>query len=211
MSRRSKDATAARVLVVGVGSPHGDDQLGWLAVQKFQQHRDGASPTDCHCENVCVERLQTPADLLDVLAGHCGLDRLVVCDVLEAPLLPGESAGPRIHCWRWPTGEIVRLRSAVSHALSLPEVLQMAAVLGQLPPEVWLVALEGCRFDPMAAPSAESLAALPSCVAAIGAASRGTASEGIFVPGLAEDRRPEPERAPYEARMPNRASGERAV
>ena len=133
--------TEPRTLIVGIGSPHGDDQIGWRVADAM---RSVESPA------VEVREASTPSQLLDWLDG---VDRLIVCDACQArrraPVDPA-SEGAGIHRWRWPTLQVSMLRSADSHSFGLPQVLQLAERLGRLPQEVIVFGIEGRQFDAFA-------------------------------------------------------------
>lgn len=130
-----------RTLVVGLGSSHGEDQAGWLVADQLARlaGRPDSLP-DC-----TVRRALIPLDLLDWLGG---VERLVLCDACEAIDEPG-----RLHRWTWPDPAIAGCRSLTSHDFDLSNVLQMAAVLGQLPREVtiWGIELSSSPVQPLSA------------------------------------------------------------
>lgn len=115
----------AKTLLVGVGSPHGDDQLGWEVAKRMQrtQHND-----------MTVRLARTPTDLLDWLA--C-VERLVVCDACRGA---GKVGG--VHRWTWPTNQLETLRWSGTHDVSLPAVLALAEQLERLPECVTIWAVE---------------------------------------------------------------------
>jgi len=135
--------TSRRVLLVGIGSPHGDDQAGWLIAERLRDRVE---------IDVEVKQASTPSHLLDWLDK---VDRLIVCDACldrrqkdadrQNAQKPGEE--PRAFRWEWPTPEVSRLRSAGSHAFGLPEVLQLAERLGRLPASVTVFGIPGAMFD----------------------------------------------------------------
>lgn len=110
----------AKTLVFGLGSAHGDDQLGWLVV-------DGLARAISHAD-IELRHGTSPSDLFDALDG---VDRLFVCDACHSHEIPGI-----VHRWRWPDLPLASLRGAGSHNLGLGEVLTLAAQLSSLPAEV---------------------------------------------------------------------------
>ncbi len=109
-------------LLVGVGSPSGDDRLGWLVARQIQ--RRGVANTLVRCA-------RAPADLLDWLAD---VDRLVICDACHGGGLPGS--------WRrfdWPTSLIDEVTFGGTHDMSLAGTLALAEQLGLLPKQttIW--------------------------------------------------------------------------
>jgi hydrogenase maturation protease len=113
-------------LLVGLGSPYGDDQIGWCVADAIAgQHLPGLK--------VC--RAGSPLDMLDWLSG---VDRLIICDACQG-------VGPvgSWHRWCWPSAEIAPLKFGGSHDLGLAATLTLAEQLGQLPGQVTIWAVEG--------------------------------------------------------------------
>jgi hydrogenase maturation protease len=113
-------------LFVGLGSPHGDDQVGWLVAERL----DAGPPPGW-----AVRRATVPLDLFDWLGG---IGRLVLCDACTGGGRPGQ-----LHRWRWPDATIAGLlRPLGSHDFGLQDVLRLADTLGELPPETVLWGIE---------------------------------------------------------------------
>ena len=149
-----------RTLFVGIGSPHGDDRIGWLVAETLRSR----VPSE-----VDVRQAATPSGLLDWLDG---VDRLIVCDACVS--CPNAILGELpLHRWQWPTSEVAVLRSAGSHAIGLPLVLKLAEQLGTLPREVIVFGVEGSCFDAFAELSAELATACHRIVQTIADACRG--------------------------------------
>lgn len=120
----------ARTLLAGIGSPHGDDRVGWLVAQHAAERLGDALAVRC---------ARTPAELLDWLPG---LDALIVCDAILCDWTPGTW-----QTWRWPAHQIERARFSGSHDLPLASALALAEELGQLPAhvQIWAVAIDSAR------------------------------------------------------------------
>lgn len=131
-----------RTLFVGIGSPHGDDRIGWQVADALE-----------HVElpNVELRQASTPSHVLDWLEGF---DRLIVCDACLTES-EGRPTGPQVHRWEWPTPRLSTVRSAGSHAFGLPQVLELAQRLHTLPSEVVVFGVEGSRFNAFAELSTE--------------------------------------------------------
>ncbi len=118
-------------LFVGLGSFHGDDQVGWSIAERLQ--KEVLFP---------VRSVTVPADLLHWIDE---LEELILCDACTDHLEIGT-----IHRLIWQPGvgfsRVILLRSTNSHQLSLPEVLQLAESLGKLPSKVTLYAIEASEF-----------------------------------------------------------------
>jgi hydrogenase maturation protease len=156
-----------RVLIAGLGSPHGDDQAGWLVVEKLA--------IECQDDpDIMVRRASIPLDLLDWMEG---VDVLHICDACEAT-----ESQVKLHRieYRAETDELASqgreaadsstvnavnqgtniprsplnlhsLRSRGTHDFGLPEVLRLAEATNLLPERVIIWAIGGKRFGPEAA------------------------------------------------------------
>jgi hydrogenase maturation protease len=118
--------TRGSTLLVGLGSPYGDDQIGWRVAEAIEEK---------HLPGLRVCRASSPLDLLGWLEN---VDRLVVCDACQG----GGQVGSW-HRWCWPSDEIAPLKFRGSHDLGLSAALDLAERLGQLPRQVTIWAVEG--------------------------------------------------------------------
>ena len=112
-------------LVLGVGSPHGVDQVGWMLVDQLLQMTS---------LNAAVGVLSTPLELLDHLDG---CEFLLIIDACRT----GVEEGTVIRL-SWPDQRIQAHRSLSSHGMGLGESLLLAEQLGKLPERVVLLCLE---------------------------------------------------------------------
>jgi hydrogenase maturation protease len=132
----------AVTLVVGVGSDHGDDQLGWLLADWLK---------DCAPPGVCVRKARTPLQLLDWLTG---VSCLVVVDACRGSGQPGD-----IQRFTWPDVPAWGRAFAGTHDLGLLEALRLAETLGSLPARVvvWGVTapFQSGRYDAGLSPALE--------------------------------------------------------
>lgn len=119
------------VQVAGIGSPHGDDQIGWI-VARLIQEKCGALAR--------VGILSSPFEILHWVE-RC--TRLVLIDALNGH---GNLGGLR-H-WVWPTEQLATSNRSGTHSISLPDVLQMGQQLQILPSVVSLWGIEGRLFGP---------------------------------------------------------------
>lgn len=103
-------------LFVGMGSPFGDDRLGWVVADELERRDRG---------KYVVRKANSPADLFDWLTG---VDRLIVCDACV-------SHQPRGTVLRfpWPDAELATLGFSGTHDLNLPAALELASTLAVLP------------------------------------------------------------------------------
>lgn len=125
--------TLGEPLVVGIGSPHGDDAIGWLMTQELSRSLPHTRSIDTRGRTVC-RPLRTPLDLVDLLDGIKDEDRptrLVVIDAVVSPMPLGH-----LHVWVWPKFGWETRRPSGSHDMSLTDALAIAERLGRLPPRV---------------------------------------------------------------------------
>jgi hydrogenase maturation protease len=169
-------------LLVGIGSPFGDDQAGWTIADRLREKLEPIG-------DVSVRRASVPIDLLDWLDG---IECLHVCDAYESAAEPAT-----LHCWeysprsaalshgRGDASELqnfASLRSTCSHDFGLMAVLELASRLGRLPAQVIVWGLEGQRFGVDDQLSPEIANRLPEIERAIIAA---ISYDGIEVGGRA--------------------------
>jgi hydrogenase maturation protease len=126
-------------LVVGLGSPHGDDRLGWVAVERLRPRLPAG---------VLALALGSGLELLDCLGDH---DRAVVIDAVSPAGRPGT-----IRCFDWPCPELAARAPGSTHGLGLVEALRLAELLGRLPRRVAISTIEAQQTSP-GAPLSESV------------------------------------------------------
>jgi hydrogenase maturation protease len=117
--------------VIGIGSPHGQDALGWLVVERLSKSKGLATQWIL---------AKTPAEILD----RCeGVDELHLVDACI-----GTGSG-RLHRLQWPNDRMVDLRWTNTHGIDVPGALHLAAELGMLPASVtiWAIECEGNLVD----------------------------------------------------------------
>uniref|UniRef100_A0A7C2P0M4 Hydrogenase maturation protease n=1 Tax=Schlesneria paludicola TaxID=360056 RepID=A0A7C2P0M4_9PLAN len=128
-------------LIIGLGSPHGDDQAGWLVIARLRALGLPASQ---------AVPARTPADLWD----WCRSDRaLTVCDACVDVGPPGT-----LKRWVWPE-HCLPSTCGGTHDLSLGVVLSLGRELGSFPANVVVWTITGASFAPNAAASEVVLSA----------------------------------------------------
>jgi hydrogenase maturation protease len=137
-------------LIVGLGSPHGDDQLGWVAIDRLRPLLPDA---------ISARKVRDGFELLEVLEGH---DSAVIIDAAAPAGRPGS-----IRSFKWPSPELVHCIPLSSHGLGLVEAIQLAEALGRLPHHVKICTMEAQDTSP-GAPLGDDIArqldALVECV-----------------------------------------------
>jgi hydrogenase maturation protease len=141
------------VRIIGVGSAHGDDQLGWAVVEAL---RDIPLPAD-----VALHCVSTPAtELLPLLMDA---RRVVIVDAIASDARSGTLLRCHPRDLRRRDGDLS------GHGLSVDSALDLAAALGALPEEVVLLglAVDADAPRPGASMTRAVTRALPALVAAV--------------------------------------------
>jgi len=135
------------IAVLGIGSPHGDDQVGWLLLDQLQQ-----SPclTQADCLKIHWEKVSSP---VTSLVNHLSVyDYILVMDAADLGLTPGESLFLEDAEAAFEHQETV----VSSHAMGLQESWQLAKVLQMNLPRISLYLVQFEQTEPMA-PMSQSL------------------------------------------------------
>ena len=119
--------------IIGVGSPFGDDRLGWVAVETLQR---SAALAAAGGGSISFAVLDRPGALL--LAHWHDADRVIVVDAVRSGAPPGTRH--RLEPGKWAATE-----SVSSHGFGLASALELARALGDLPPHL---VLYGIEIDP---------------------------------------------------------------
>jgi hydrogenase maturation protease len=118
-------------LILGLGSPHGDDQLGWVAIDLLWPRLP--SGTSAH-------KIRGGVELIECLGGH---EAAVVIDAASPAGRPGS-----IRFFTWPCPELGHRILLSSHGLGLVEAIQLAEALGRLPHHVRIYTIEAEHISP---------------------------------------------------------------
>lgn len=129
-------------LVLGLGSPHGDDQAGWLVVDAL--HRLQVSPD-------VARKLVDPTEVW--VWADPGAE-LIVCDACQ-----GTGPGGTVREWSWPQDVLPVPVQRTTHSYPLVEVLELGQALGLCPEQVLLWTIEGRVFAPDTLPDQAIVAA----------------------------------------------------
>jgi hydrogenase maturation protease len=155
-------------LFVGIGSPHGDDQVGWHVADALTERLPASHtrfPNDSTAvlnspmlqpSQLAIRKASSPADVLDWLDG---IDRLVICDACRSGGPPGST-----YRWSWPDRAIEQAHCSGSHDLSLASVLKLADQLQHLSPAVVVWGIEVENLEPQNDFSASVAARLAAIV-----------------------------------------------
>ena len=120
-----------RVAVIGIGSPHGDDQIGWKVIDEIERIRS----QETGWGSVACRQVVSPIDSIQYLDG---LERLLLCDASR-----GLSAAGAVSRWEWPfPAELTEAGWSGTHDVSLITAITLAATLHRLPATVVLYGIE---------------------------------------------------------------------
>lgn len=124
--------------VIGVGSPHGDDRIGWLIAEKVQD-RGG--------DVVAIHKVGAPLDILERIDG---VEWLGICDACRGVGRAGDW-----HRWTWPDEQLVQHEFTGTHDIGLTAALNLAERLGRLPGKVmvWGIEIASCQPGDDVSPS----------------------------------------------------------
>jgi hydrogenase maturation protease len=124
------------IQILGIGSPSGDDQAGWLVVQALENRL----PPD-----IRIEQLDRPGSALIPLLEKA--DRAILVDAMQGGGQPGDIC-------RFRNNEWAAYRQGLStHGLGLFDALMMARELGCLPRDIELYGIEIGSVLPGSEPS----------------------------------------------------------
>ena len=120
------------MILVGLGSPFGDDQVGWRVAQALEDMLQGSADAE-PVRVLCLDR-PGPA-LLDAIAGR---DEAILVDATADGSPPGT-----VHQVAAET-VMAEPRSSSSHGLGPGHALQLGHALGILPPRlsIYLVSID---------------------------------------------------------------------
>ena len=123
----------ARILVIGVGNECRSDDAVGLAVARLLRQLS--------LENVrVIEETGEGASLLD---SWKGADTVIIVDAASSGAKPGTIHRVDARARQIPRG----LLHYSTHAFSVGEAVELARVMGQLPPHILVYGIEGERFE----------------------------------------------------------------
>jgi hydrogenase maturation protease len=141
------NSDANGVIVIGLGSPNGDDQIGWLLADGIARRCGQA---------ITVRIFSSPIDLAYAVDGFA---RAVIIDAVrsEQPLTTHFR-------WQWPSPGIALVRASGTHSIGLVDALQLAAELNRLPGDTVIWGIPAQHFSIGSQPSRMLQDALPGLV-----------------------------------------------
>jgi hydrogenase maturation protease len=127
------ESTLSRTLVAGVGNPgRGDDAAGWEAIRRL---RVRALPPG-------VELVEQSGEAASLMEAWRGRERVFLIDAASSGTAPGT-----VHRMDAIASEIPSdFLHCSTHSFGLAESVELARVLGELPPALVIYAIEGENF-----------------------------------------------------------------
>jgi hydrogenase maturation protease len=118
--------------VLAVGSPHGDDRVGWEVVERLRQ--------ELALVGVQTRVLHDPLSLVEHLEGAAGI---VLVDACRS----GAEAGSLFRL-AWPARGLDTAGGPSTHGFGVASALALAEALGRLPRQVVLLGVEAQACEP---------------------------------------------------------------
>lgn len=139
-----------QLIIIGIGNPfRGDDAAGVLAARLLK--KSGLDST------TVMEHSGEAASLIDTWKGA---NAVILIDAVSSGAPPGT-----IHRFEPISNPLpAQIFQSSTHAFSLPQAIEMARALGNLPPRLMAFGIEGRNFQAGAELSPEVSAALPEVV-----------------------------------------------
>ena len=120
-------------LIIGLGSPHGDDRVGWEVIHAL-------GDLGAQSPSVLISVVSQPWDLLNHFQSQ---DLAVLVDAC----VTGQSPGTIIEVDVDDLKQYPRSRSS-SHGSTVPEAIEMAAALGTCPKRFVILGIEVAAWKP---------------------------------------------------------------
>lgn len=138
-------------MIIGCGAPdRGDDAAGLLAVRRLRE--------------LGVEAREFSGDgaaLIELWDGHA---TVILIDAVVTGRAPGT-----VTVWNGNDAPVAPDVFRGTHAFGVAQAVQLARVLGRMPPKLWIYGIEASRFDIGSAPSPEVASAAESIARSIAA------------------------------------------
>lgn len=131
------------VLIVGVGSPQGDDAAGWAVIERLRDSHDSRIESR---NDITLHAVGGGERLLDLIDNQWSL---ILIDALV-----GDAPGSVVRL-TWPGEQLEALHPGTTHGLGPAEALQLADSLSRLPPNVVIYAIGINSSKPCASLSPE--------------------------------------------------------
>ena len=128
--------TMTTTLVVGLGSPYGDDKIGWVACEKLKKDIGHLSK---------VEFVMCDRSGLEWLTKLSNAEQVLFIDAMRSGEKPGTVRKIDLNADQWADYPA----KLSSHGISIMDAIDVAQTLGELPEifSVWGIEMEQCNYD----------------------------------------------------------------
>jgi len=145
------------ICIIGLGSPHGDDRIGWELVRLLEAEAPVDDSLQLHaCATVGGDLLEFWKDA----------ELAIIVDAMRSEAPPGTLQRFELH----PRNELsamATVQTVSSHGLDLPELIELAEALDRLPRRLVLIGVEIAACAPFEPLSVQAQATLPNLVRAV--------------------------------------------
>lgn len=157
--------TDAATLVIGIGNPvAGDDAAGRLVARKLASRDDRDFDVD-----------EASGEAADLLSRFDGRRRVILVDACRSGAPPGTIFSFDAKKGPLPVG----LGAMSSHGFGAAAAIELARVLGQMPEELLVFAIEGENFEPETRPSRAVCEAVAEVAARVASTLRSHGRSGV--------------------------------
>jgi hydrogenase maturation protease len=139
-----------------LGSPHGDDQIGWRVGERLRQ----VFPEAASAVHLLKDVWQL-VDFLGLSRRAIVIDAFEIREELSSVESSKEVSAGTVLQLTWPDPRLEDLRSHSTHGGSVAEALQLAEAVQRLPRVVTILGVAAWHFAPTADASADVRSAIP--------------------------------------------------
>jgi hydrogenase maturation protease len=120
-----------RIKVIGIGSPFGDDQLGWQVIEEMQQDTVSQSKRD-NQSKIKLSFIQTDRPGTHLLELIKNTDIAIIVDAIDQKDCAGQIQ-------EFDRAQLINVDQPISsHAIGVSEALSLGQAIGGLPEEIIL-------------------------------------------------------------------------
>lgn len=145
------------IRIIGLGSAHGDDRVGWELVRLLESEPSAAAAWRLRaCATVGGELLEFWKDA----------ELAIIVDAMRSAAPPGTLQCFELHP-RNELSAVTAVQAVSSHGLDLPDLIELAEALDSLPRRLVLIGVEIAACAPFEPLSVQVRTALPDLVRAV--------------------------------------------
>ena len=142
----------AQTMVIGIGSSHGDDQIGWKVIDELASREIGG---------LTLKKLATPFELIDEI------DRANEVHIVDAVTCASEKVTRARYGDHQNNAVFAETKNQGTHDFGLLRSLELAESLGKPTDHITLWLGTGETFEPLTAMSKQATDSISECVSKI--------------------------------------------